>query len=89
MQLGTRTPRKFKPEDIRLYTAIGNQLGIAVQKSKLHETTLNLESANKVKDEFLSIMSHELRTPLNVMMGYTGLLRDGILGILLRSKTMP
>ena len=44
IKLGTRTPRKFKPEDIRLFTAIGNQLGIAVQKSKLYETTpQNLE----------------------------------------------
>jgi GAF domain-containing protein len=39
IQLGTHTPRKLKPEDICLFTAIGNQLSIAVQKSKLSETT--------------------------------------------------
>jgi signal transduction histidine kinase len=39
-----------------------------------------LERANQAKDEFLNIVSHELKTPLNVVMGYTDLLRDGILG---------
>ncbi|MBW3586636.1 MAG: PAS domain-containing protein, partial [Cyanobacteria bacterium 0813] len=33
------------------------------------------ESANRGKDEFLSVLSHELRTPLNAMMGWTQLLR--------------
>jgi signal transduction histidine kinase len=41
-----------------------------------------LEKANQVKDKFLSVISHELRTPLNVIMGYTGLLAEGMLGAL-------
>lgn len=39
-----------------------------------------LVKAHKAKDEFLSVMSHELRTPLNVIMGYTGMIKEGILG---------
>jgi signal transduction histidine kinase len=39
-----------------------------------------LVKANKGKDEFLSVMSHELRTPLNVIMGYTGMIKERILG---------
>lgn len=39
-----------------------------------------LERANRVKNEFLSIMSHELRTPLSIMMGYSGLIKDKTLG---------
>jgi signal transduction histidine kinase len=39
-----------------------------------------LVKANKSKDEFLSVMSHELRTPLNVIMGYTGMIKERILG---------
>lgn len=33
------------------------------------------ESANRMKDEFLSTLSHELRTPLNSMLGWARLLR--------------
>ncbi|MDF5706715.1 MAG: chemotaxis protein CheB [Nostoc sp. S4] len=33
------------------------------------------ESANRVKDEFLSMLSHELRNPLNAMLGWAQLLR--------------
>jgi signal transduction histidine kinase len=39
-----------------------------------------LEVANKVKSEFLSVMSHELRTPLNVILGHTWLLRERAVG---------
>ena len=39
-----------------------------------------LEIANKVKSEFLSVMSHELRTPLNVILGHTWLLREKAVG---------
>jgi PAS domain S-box-containing protein len=35
------------------------------------------ESANRLKDEFLSTLSHELRTPLNAILGYIRLLRLG------------
>ncbi|OCQ98260.1 ATPase [Nostoc sp. MBR 210] len=33
------------------------------------------ETANRAKDEFLSILSHELRNPLNAMLGWATLLR--------------
>ncbi len=86
-------PRSLSPREIELLMAMTRQIGIAVENTGLFEEisqradeltlkTLELERANKVKDEFLSIVSHELRTPLNVMMGYTGLLREGMFGAL-------
>jgi PAS domain S-box-containing protein len=37
------------------------------------------QTANRMKDEFLAVLSHELRTPLNAIVGYSRLLRGGIL----------
>jgi signal transduction histidine kinase len=48
--------------------------------TELEHVNSNLLKANKAKDEFLSVMSHELRTPLNVVMGYTGMMKEGVLG---------
>ncbi|HUD00310.1 MAG TPA: GAF domain-containing protein, partial [Candidatus Polarisedimenticolaceae bacterium] len=39
MEVGSRRPSTFGPEDIRLLDAIGNQVGLAIQKARLlHET---------------------------------------------------
>ena len=37
------------------------------------------EQANRLKDQFLAIVSHELRTPLNAILGWTDMLRKGVL----------
>ncbi len=38
------------------------------------ESRLAAESANRSKDEFLSVISHELRSPLNAMLGWSRIL---------------
>ncbi len=48
---------------------------------KLAASSIEAESANKAKSEFLARMSHELRTPLNAVMGFSQ--------ILLASKKQP
>src|SRR4029078_2249486 len=37
------------------------------------------QRANRLKDDFLAVLSHELRTPLNAIVGYSRLLRGGVL----------
>ncbi|HEV8123526.1 MAG TPA: PAS domain S-box protein, partial [Gemmatimonadales bacterium] len=41
---------------------------------------VELEDASRMKSEFLANMSHELRTPLNAIIGFSEVLRDGLLG---------
>jgi PAS domain S-box-containing protein len=41
---------------------------------------IELEDASRMKSEFLANMSHELRTPLNAIIGFSEVLRDGLIG---------
>jgi PAS domain S-box-containing protein len=46
----------------------------------LQEKNVELERASHMKSEFLANMSHELRTPLNAIIGFSEVLKDGLLG---------
>jgi len=73
----TRERHVFDDEEVEFLATIGGQAAIAIHNAQIHE---QIVTANKVKEEFLSVMSHELRTPLSVMMGYGGMLLEGLLG---------
>lgn len=79
-----RDERRFSDEEASFIISLAGQAAAAIDNSQLYEKTrrqaLELEKANRVKNEFLSIMSHELRTPLNVISGYTQIVQDGALG---------
>ncbi|MDO8914486.1 MAG: ATP-binding protein [Coriobacteriia bacterium] len=48
--------------------------------SSLTEANIDLEEATHAKNDFLAAMSHELRTPLNSIIGFSGVLAQGLSG---------
>jgi signal transduction histidine kinase/CheY-like chemotaxis protein len=46
----------------------------------LQQKNVELMDASRMKSEFLANMSHELRTPLNAIIGFSEVLRDGLMG---------
>jgi PAS domain S-box-containing protein len=73
----------FNREHIIALEMVANLAAVAVENVRLlqseAEARLAAETANRAKDEFLSVLSHELRTPLNSMLGWIKMLRSGML----------
>ncbi len=64
-------------------TDIEEQKQLEQQRSQLLEREQAAreaaEAANRTKDEFLAVVSHELRSPLNPILGWSTLLKNGVL----------
>ena len=84
IQLATRTPRKFKNEEVSLWETIGNHVGVAVQRAQLYEKTKRqareLEKASKLQADFSAMIAHDLRSPLMNITGVTEVMLEGMFG---------
>ncbi len=67
------------------FRSLNLQLQVAVED--LEQVNMRLEEATHVKSAFLANMSHELRTPLNSIIGFSGILGQGLAGPLTEEQT--
>jgi PAS domain S-box-containing protein len=66
----------FTDQHERLALGVAAWASVALENARLYA---DVQVANRMKDEFLAVLSHELRTPLTAIVGYSRLLRGGIL----------
>ena len=74
-----REDRRFDPHEDRLLLAVATQLGIAVERARLREETLDTEvlrRTDELKTALLNAVSHDLRTPLASIIASAGSLRQ-------------
>jgi signal transduction histidine kinase len=76
-------PVNFDDDYRDLLTSVARHCSQAVERARLYEAADHAraaaETANRHKDELVSIVSHELRTPLNAILGWTSMLQQGTL----------
>lgn len=86
-----RASGQFQEENLVPLALLSYQVVVALENARLYEAleahaeTLSrvnaeLNSALRLKDEFLTLMSHELRTPLNVIIGISEGMQENVYG---------
>lgn len=72
-------PVNFDEEYQALLISVAQHCAQALDRARLYEAAqqarAEAETANKLKDDFLSVVSHDLRTPLTSILGWTTILQ--------------
>lgn len=80
------TERLFAEQEIRELNA-SLEKRVTERTEELQTALVRAEAADKIKSAFLATMSHELRTPLNSIIGFTGIILQGMAGPLNAEQT--
>ena len=72
----SESDRVYEDSDVPFLEEIAGRLCTALEHAMLFHAA---NESNRLKDEFVATVSHELRTPLNAILGWTRMLRNGML----------
>jgi PAS domain S-box-containing protein len=73
------TQRRYAEEELRKLNLELEQR-IAARTEELAAAMIQAQESDRIKSSFLATMSHELRTPLNSIIGFTGVILQGLAG---------
>ena len=82
---GHSDPGRFDEGHERFAIGVASWASVALENARLY---MNVQETSRIKDEFLASLSHELRTPLNSILGYSRMLRAGIVAPDKRQKAI-
>ncbi|MBF0272051.1 MAG: response regulator [Magnetococcales bacterium] len=68
----------FDRSEIELLGEAAADIAYGITRLRDQTRRKEAEQANRIKSEFLANMSHELRTPLNAIIGFSEVLKDGL-----------
>jgi PAS domain S-box-containing protein len=83
LHVGTFRHTSFTEKEVGLLQSAADRIALAMENARLYQVEqqarAEAETANRAKDEFLTILSHELRTPLTPIIGWVHMMESGIL----------
>ena len=87
LSIGTDITERLKAEQAVRELNASLEQRVAERTAELETALVRAEAADRIKSAFLATMSHELRTPLNSIIGFTGILLQGLAGSLNPEQT--